>query len=149
MKIDHQFKDVRFMTAADKGKVLRQWVAFLKSGFAATRFMKSLYEHLTSHADFICHFTISGFHEVYFRDPAATQRFMDQFDRSKGCLSVEYGGAGWLNHEDYRDINGAMVEAATELLPELRRMLRERETAKARQEFERAERRLNTLLAAS
>lgn len=149
MKLDYQFKDVRFMTAADKGKVLRQWTAFLKSGFAATRLMKSLYEHLTSHADFICHFNISGFHEVYFRDPAATQRFLDQFDRAKGCLSVEYGGTGWLNHEDYRDINGAMVEAAMELLPELRRMLRERETAKARQDFERAERRLNTLLAAS
>ena len=53
MKMDYQFKDVRFMTAADKRKVLRQWVAFLKSGFEARRFMKSLYEHLSSHSDFI------------------------------------------------------------------------------------------------
>ena len=74
---------------------------------------------------------------------------MDQFDRSTGCVSAEYGVASWLNKEDYRDINDAMVEVATGLLPELRRLLRERETANARQELAQAERRLNTLLAAS
>ena len=148
MKMDYQFKDVRFMTAADKRNVLRQWIAFLKSGFAATRFMKSLYEHLITRCSFIAHFSRPIFFETYFKDPTATQRFLDQFDQSMGCLSIEYGEAGWLNHEDYRDINDAMVEAATELLPELRRLLRDRETAKARQELERAERRLNTLLTA-
>jgi len=39
-----------------------------------------------------------------------------------------------------------MVDATTGLLPELRHMLRERETAKARQEFEQAERRLKDIL---
>ncbi len=39
-----------------------------------------------------------------------------------------------------------MVAAATELLPALRGMLKERETAKARQELEQAERRLKAVL---
>jgi hypothetical protein len=142
-----EFKDVRFMTAAEKRKVLRQWVRFLKSGFEARLFMKSLYHHLIQHCSFIAHYNLGGFYGVYFEDPSATQRFLDQFDRSKGCLSVEYGYAWWINDEDYRDINNAMVDAATEMLPELRRMLKERETAKARQELEQAERRLKTVLA--
>jgi hypothetical protein len=141
-----EFKDVRFMTAAEKKRVLRQWKLFLKSGFDARLFMKSLYHHLIQHCSFIAHYNLSGFYGVYFEDPSATQRFLDQFDRSKGCLSVEYGYA-WINDEDYRDINNAMVDAAAELLPTLRRMLKERETAKARQELEQAERRLKAVLA--
>jgi hypothetical protein len=132
-----EFKDVRFMTAAEKRKVLRQWV----------RFLKSLYHHLIQHCSFIAHYNLGGFYGVYFEDPSATQRFLDQFDRSKGCLSVEYGYAWWINDEDYRDINNAMVDAAAALMPSLRSMLKERETAKARQELEQAERRLKAVLA--
>ena len=142
-----EFRGVRFMTAAEKQKVLRQWKRFLKSGFEARLFMKSLYHHLIQHCSFIAHYNLGGFYGVYFEDPSATQRFLDQFDRSKGCLSVEYGYAWWINDEDYRDVNNAMVDAAAELLPTLRRMLKERETAKARQELEQAERRLKTVLA--
>ena len=149
MTQDYQFKDVRFMTAAQKRRIVRQWRLFLKSGFAPRHFKKSLYEHLTANCDHIAHFTRSGFYSVYFEDPSNTQRFLDQFDRSTGCVSAEYGVASWLNKEDYRDINNAMVDVATSLLPELRRMLRERETANARQELAQAERRLSTLLAAS
>jgi len=148
METSDQFKDVRFMTAAEKRRVLQQWVRFIKSGFDERHFMKSLYEHLIQHCSFIAHFNRGGFYAVYFEDPSATQRFLDQFDRSKGCMSVEYGFAEWINDEDYRDINGAMVDTATGLLPELRRMVRERETAKARQEFEQAERRLKEILTA-
>ena len=146
METSNQFKDVRFMTAAEQRRVLLQWVRFMKSGFDARHFMKSLYHHLIQHCSFICHYNLGGFYAVYFEDPSATQRFLDQFDRSKGCLSVEYGYAWWINDEDYRDINNAMVDATTGLLPELRHMLRERETAKARQEFEQAERRLKDIL---
>ena len=141
-----EFKDARFMTAAEKKRVLRQWKLFLKSGFEARLFMKSLYHHLTQHCSFICHYNVGGFYGVYFEDPSANQRFLDQFDRSKGCLSIEYGYAWWINDEDYRDINNAMVDATTGLLPELRHMLRERETAKAKQEFDQAERRLKDIL---
>jgi len=143
----NEFKDVRFMTADEKRRVWRQWTRFLKSGFDARHFMKSLYHHLIQHCSFIAHYNLGGFYAVYFEDPSATQRFLDQFDRSKGCMSVEYGYAGWINDEDYRDINCAMVDAATEMLPALRRMLRERETTKARQELEQAERRLKAVLA--
>jgi len=55
-----EFKDVRFMTAADKKKVLRQWVRFLKSGFDARLFMKSLYHHLIQHCSFIAITTRAG-----------------------------------------------------------------------------------------
>ena len=51
-----EFKDVRFMTAVDKKKVLRQWVRFLKSGCDARHFMKSLYHHLIQHCSFIAHY---------------------------------------------------------------------------------------------
>jgi hypothetical protein len=142
-----EFRDVRFMTAVEKKRVLRQFIRFLKSGFEARLFMKSLYHHLIQHCSFIAHYNLAGFYGVYFEDPSATQRFLDQFDRSKECMSVEYGYAWWINDEDYRDINNAMVDAATEMLPELRRMLKDRETAKARQELEQAERRLKTVLA--
>ena len=147
METVNQFRDVRFMVAAEKQCVLRQWVGFMKSGFDERHFMKSLYKHLIQHCSFIAHFNRGGFYAVYFEDPSATQRFLDQFDRSKGCMSVEYGYAGWINDEDYRDINGAMVDAATGLLSELRRMVREREAARARTELERAERRLKEILA--
>ena len=146
METSNQFKDVRFMTAEAKQKILRQWVRFLKSGFDQRHFMKGLYHHLIQHCSFIAHYNLGGFYAVYFEDPSATQRFLDQFDRSKGCLSVEYGYAWWITDEDYRDINNAMVDATTGLLPELRHMLRERETAKARQEFDQAERRLKDIL---
>jgi hypothetical protein len=142
-----EFKDVRFMTAAEKKRVLRQFVRFLKSGFEARLFMKSLYHHLIQHCSFIAHYNLGGFYAVYFVDPSDTQRFLDQFDRSKGCVSVEYGYAWWINDEDYRDINNAMVDAAAGMLPTLRGMLKERETAKARQELEQAERRLKAVLA--
>ena len=147
MQTNEQFKDVRFMTGAEKMRVLRQWVRFMKSGFDARHFMKSLYHHLIQHCSFIANFNRQGMYSVYFVDPSATQRFLDQFDRSKGCLSVEYGDTGWLESEDYRDINNAMVDAPAELLPALRSMLKERETAKARQELEQAERRLKAVLA--
>lgn len=149
MNTTGQFKDVRFMTAAEKQKVLGHWVKFLEGDLAPRLFTKSLYEHLINHASFIAHFSAGGFIETYFTDPTDTQRFLDQFDRAKGCRSIEYGDTGWIDTEDYRDINGAMVDEATGRLPELRRMLRNREVAKARQELGQAERRLKQILSAS
>ena len=147
MKTSSQFKDARFMTAAEKQRVLRQWIGFMKSGFAARHFTKGLYGHLIQHCSFIAHFNRGGFHAVYFGNPSATQRFLDQFDRSKGCRSAEYGDAGLIDDEDYRDINGAMADLATAMMPALRRTLREREIAGARQELARSDERLRQLLA--
>jgi len=51
-----------------------------------------------------------GFSQTYFEDPEDTMRFMRQFDREQGCVSVEYGMKQWLKTEDYQDINTAMVD---------------------------------------
>jgi len=60
------------------------------------RFTKRLYQHLTLHAEFIAHFNRHGFFDTYFADPEALQRLLDQFDRSKGCVSTEYGMTYWI-----------------------------------------------------
>jgi hypothetical protein len=148
METDNRFKDVQFMTAAEKQRVLNAWVRFVRSRFALRSFTTALYQHLTLHSGFIGHYSRSGFYAVYFEDPLATQKFLDQFDRSKGCPSVEFGGSGWMENEDYRDINGAMVDAAMTMMPALRCMLRERETVEAQHEFNQAERRLKEILKA-
>jgi hypothetical protein len=134
------------MSAARKRRVLRDWAAFLKSGFAEGRFTKALYGHLTSHCSFIAHFDRAGFFATYFADPSATQRFLGQFDRSKGCRSTEYGDAGWINGEEYRDVNAAMVDEASARLPALRRLARGREIAQARQQVAHGEASLARLL---
>jgi hypothetical protein len=142
-----QFSDTKFMSSGEKRRVLGHWVKFLKSGFTPNSFTQDLYAHLINHASFIAHFDRRGFHQVYFADPSATQRFLDQFDRDKGCRSVEYGDTGWINDADYRDINGAMVDAATERMSGLRRVTHEREISKGRIELAMAEANLNRLLA--
>ena len=142
-----QFSDVKFMSAIEKRRVLGHWVKFLESGFIPHSFTQDLYAHLINHASFIAHFNRRGFHQVYFADPSVTQRFLDQFDRAKGCRSVEYGDTGWISDADYRDINGAMVDAATERMGGLRRLTREREISKRRIELAMAEANLNRLLA--
>lgn len=142
-----QFNDTKFMSAGEKRRVLGHWVKFLESGFIPHSFTQDLYAHLINHASFIAHFNRIGFHTFYFADPSATQRFLDQFDRDKGCRSVEYGDTGWINDADYRDINGAMVDAATERMTELRRLAHEREISKGRIELAMATANLNRLLA--
>lgn len=102
-------KDVEFMTAEEKEKVLRQWKTFLKHGLQFKHFMPALYNHLIQHCSFIAHYDRQGFYDTYFETPTDTIRFFRQFDRDTGHESVEYGGAWWLNG-DYEDINKAMCE---------------------------------------
>ena len=128
-----QFTDAAFMSAAQKRNLLRAWLRFVKSGFEQRFFTKALYEHLISHCSFTANCDRGGFYDTYFQQPEATQRFLDQFDRSKGCLSVEYGGSWWLggDHNEYHDINNAMVDAIQDLLPGLRHTLAARELEQA------------------
>lgn len=115
------FRDVEFMTAADKAKVLKAWVAFLKSGFAWPKFTQPLYHHLYQHASFIAHFDRAGFYAVYFTtDAKATLHFLDQFDPDGVGRSAELGTTHWRTHEDYRDLADAMREAARPFLARLR-----------------------------
>jgi len=98
------------MSAEEKEKVLKDWQRFIESDFNKARFTKPLYNHLIQHCSFIAHYNQGGFYGTYFEDPEDTMRFIKQFDKDKGCISVEYGMTYWLNNDDYRDINTAMVE---------------------------------------
>jgi hypothetical protein len=135
------------MSAARKRRALRDWASFLKSGLAEGRFTNGLYRHLIGHCAFIARFNRAGFFATYFADPSATRRFLDQFDRSKGCRSTEYGDGRWIAGGDYCDVNAAMVDEASARLPVLRRLARGREIERARREIASGEATLARLLA--
>ena len=48
--------------------------------------------------------------------PERTRLFLSQFDRRKGCRSVEIGWTGWLTDAEYADINTEMVRIAGEYI---------------------------------
>jgi hypothetical protein len=120
------FTDSRFMTAAEKRRVLLQWRRFLKAlaqdspdeGPLYGAFTPALYEHLIQHCSFIAHYNRQGFFEHYFEHGDDTLTFLRQFDRrtNPDGSSTEYGSCCWL-HDEYRDINEAMRDVATELAP--------------------------------
>ena len=112
------FTSTKFMTAQEKRRVLEAWETFLKSGCRRESFTKALYEHLINHCFFIAHYDRGGFYQTYFANGEDTAHFLTQFDRSKGCVSVEYGMDYWL-HGDYADINNAMVDVAAKYIPVL------------------------------
>ncbi len=108
---ESEFKDEEFMTAIDKAKVLKAWVRFLKSGFKFEQFSDRLYKHLTLHCSFIAHYNRAGFFDVYFTQPEATLRFMNQFWTG---VSAELGMTWWMNEGQVcADLNRAMMGEAT------------------------------------
>jgi len=112
--------DSRFMLAEAKRKVLKQWEAFLKSGYAREKFTKPLYEHLIQHCSFIAHYDINGFYATYFESGDDTAHFLSQFDGSNGIpKSIEYGMTYWFTDPDYHDINSEMVRIAGKYIPVL------------------------------
>ena len=138
MKIDtSHFTDAQYMTAQQKRRVLGDWVRFWASGMAFERFTKRLYAHLTLHCEFIADFNRRSFFETYFADPEALQRFLDQFDRAKGCVSTEYGMTYWIRDGNecsaaYHDLNNSMVDAIADMLPALREEARRRAVGPSR-----------------
>jgi hypothetical protein len=121
------------MSAEEKEKVLKDWQRFIESDFNKARFTKPLYNHLIQHCSFIAHYNQAGFYDTYFEDPEDTMKFIKQFDREQGCISVEYGMKYWLNAEDYADVNNAMVETMEpykcEIYPRLRQKAKEKKLA--------------------
>jgi len=117
------------MSAAEKEKALKDWKRFIESDFDKARFTKLLYNHLIQHCSFIAHYNQQGFYGTYFEDPEDTMKFLNQFDKDHGCLSVEYGMDYWIKSDDYRDINTAMVEAfepyKAEIYPRLKQKTKE------------------------
>ena len=119
-----EFKDVQFMTAKEKELVLKAWEKFLKNGCRREDFTERLYHHLMQHCSFIAHYNRGGFFATYFERGDDTAHFLTQFDRSKGCKSVEYGRTDWVVGENdvsqgYYDINNAMVDVAAKYIPAL------------------------------
>ena len=119
MVTEPEFRDVQFMTAAQKHSVLRVWKTFLRHGCQEKHFTRAIYQHLTLHCSFIAHFSKGGFYGVYFTTGDAALKFFGQFDPDGRGISVEYGDCHWLSG-DYEDINGAMREAVRPYLVWLR-----------------------------
>jgi len=108
-----ELKDVKFMTAQDKARVLRQWEGFLKGGLKWEQFHRALYEHLILHCSFIAHYNRQGFYSTYFENGEDTAHFLTQFDNRNGTPnSIEYGMAYWYRDGDYEDVNSEMCRIA-------------------------------------
>lgn len=119
-------KDTQFMSATEKESTLKAWERFLKNGCQEGQFTKALYHHLIQHCMFIAHYDRGGFYGTYFTNGGDTAHFLTQFDRSKGCESVEYGMDIWLRG-DYADINNAMVDVAAKYIPVLTQQAQNRQ----------------------
>ena len=115
-----ELHDSKFLPAAEKRKVLRQWELFLKSGLQREKFTKPLYDHLIQHCSFIAHYDRWGFYSTYFENGDDTVAFLSQFDDREGIpKSIEYGMTYWLTGEEYYDINSEMVRIASKYIPVL------------------------------
>jgi len=114
------FKDVKFMSAEEKRKVLKQWETFLRNDCTKDHFTKLLYHHLIQHCSFIAHYDLHGFYATYFEEGEDKIRFLSQFDNSNGIpKSVEYHMTYWITDEDYCDINIAMCQVAAKYITQL------------------------------
>jgi len=117
-----ELKDSEFMTVEEKKIVLKQWRKFLEGGMVEKDFSKKLYHHLSYHCSFIAHYDQYGFYRTYFDNPEQSIRFLKQFDKDFGCVSVEYGKTWWVDGE-YEDINSEMCKIADEYKTGLYRKL--------------------------
>ena len=120
-----QLTDTKFMSAAEKQRVLRQWERFLKGGLKWEQFDKALYSHLIQHCSFIAHYDRAGFYSTYFESGDSIRQFLSQFDDRCGIpASVEYGMTYWIAggndvSQEYYDINCEMVRVAGKYIPGL------------------------------
>lgn len=125
---NYEFKDEEFVSAEDKQKILKQWVRFCKSISEGDHlveqdgvpvpfkfFTDRLYKHLSLHCSFIAHYNRAGFYDTYFLHGEDIERFFSQFDESRGCVSIEYGGDYWRRGQT-EDLNKALVDEAKPFL---------------------------------
>ena len=103
-----EFKDVKYMTAAEKMALLGEWVLFLDSRCSREKFTKSLYQHFNLHWNHIAHYNIDGFYETWFSDESLRREFMDKFECEFAGGRLDYGANG--ANSDYHDINQAMLD---------------------------------------
>src|SRR5258706_7129064 len=89
-KMVHEFRDVQFMSAAEKTRTLRAWTRFLNNRLQFEQFTKGLYNHLIQHCSFIAHYNWAGFYSCYFEAGDSIALFLSQF-YSRGPRSfLEY-----------------------------------------------------------
>jgi len=121
MPKEYEFKDVKFLTADEKRKILKDWERFLSGGCLWKDFTERLYHHLIQHCEFIAHYDRGGFYGTYFAEGENQVQFLSQFDNRGPLESIEYGGTSWINGPDgdYKDINTAMIEVAAKYIPHL------------------------------
>lgn len=99
---DYDFKDVEFMTAEEKRKVIRNFKKMIEKrdmGIMTER----TYNHLHLHCGDIAHYNIHGYRATY-EWPHGFKDFIKLFENMKN------GYSNYLLHGDYGDINKAMVE---------------------------------------
>ena len=121
-------KDVKFMSATEKKKVLSHWERFLESNCAREKFTKPLYHHLINNCSFIAHYDINGFYSTYFEEGEDTVRFLSQFDIRNGIpKSAEMGMTYWYTDPDYNDLNSAMCEVARKFIPYLTQLAHQKQ----------------------
>lgn len=132
----YSFSDAKFMSAKEKGTVLKHWVRFLDSlvakehlvdapvdkygnvhPIAFHKFAERLYHHLAQHCGFIAHYNRLGFYQEYFSgDLADLQRFFRAFE-------IEHPTAGGYPSRscwgDYTDIGKAMCDEYMALKPKI------------------------------
>jgi hypothetical protein len=147
----HGFRDSQFLSAGEKGLVLRDWTRFLpvlKEDEPLPRIYKTfterLYRHVTLHCSYIAHFNRQGFISTYFEDPEDTPKFLQQFDKNAGHVSYEYGMTYWLTG-DYEDINRAMCDAFEGQKAGIYGALKKRTQARKRQQIEKLKQELHRL----
>ena len=95
------FKDVEFMTAQEKFKLVKQFERFVKGGFNWEHFTPRVYEHLHLHCGFIAHYNRHGFYETYF--PNVDETFLRHFFRDGEQLN-------WGAGIEYGDVNKHIIE---------------------------------------
>lgn len=133
---NYKFTDSQFMSAAEKLRVLKAWITFLKYGCKDEHFTKALYDHLIQHCSFIAHYNRGGFYATYFMSGDCRRRVLSQFDQRGTCYSVEYGSDHWRTMPEYKDINNALISEAVPFIPDLledaRNSQREADVAEAK-----------------
>ena len=94
------FTDAQFMTAREKGLVLKNWERFLRHGLARAQFTRRLYQHLHLHCGFIAHYNIHGFYSEYFEAGQDIERFFENF--------CSYTAQNFGAYAEYDDLHIAM-----------------------------------------
>ena len=113
------FKNTNRMTGREKELILKAWIRFVKSGCRYKDLSGTLRKYLSDHCSFMRTYSRSVFHQNYFDNYKNKCKFLNQFDRTKKCLSAEKGTLDWLTDSDYGDLNNAMINAVAPYLETL------------------------------